>query len=126
MALGCQEIGDTIRLTWTPPGLENGDYFYRLSVSYQSTFTVYHPQQAEQDSFVVEFDRSGTDGVPFADFLLTNTSGDTQQLVPKDNRLPHRIRSSALYNFTLTAVNQLLNDSSISDVSTVITIVRGK
>ena len=127
MDLASQEDGSTIRITWTPPGLQNGEYFYRLSVSYQSTFSADHPQQTENDSFVIEFNHTGTISLPFTAFILTNTSDDTQQLVPIGNILPHRIRSSAAYNFSLTGVNRLLNDPTIPpDFSTVTTMVRGK
>ena len=126
MGLNSTEDGSAIRITWTPPGLQNGEYFYRLSVSYQSNFSADHPGRSEQGSFVIDFDRNGTNGEPFAEFILTNTSDDTQQLVD-GNTLPHRIRSSATYNFSLTGVNQLLNDSTIPpDYSTVTTMVRGK
>ena len=116
-ALNSQPNENGINITWTPPGLENGEYFYRLSVSFESTFSNAYPQRSEKGSFVHEFARVGTDGVPFSSFLLMNTSDDTQQQVASNNTLPHRIRSSALYSFSLFGVNRRFNIPATPDLN---------
>ena len=117
-ALSSQHNANGINITWIPPGLENGEYFYRLLVSFESTFSTDHPERSEKGSFVHEFNRAGTDNVPFSSFLLINTSDDTQQQVASSNMLPHRICSSATYSFSMAAVNRRFNKSSIPDLAT--------
>ena len=122
MNLVSTESGSDIRITWDPPGLENGEYFYRLSVSFRSTFSNVHPSRIEEDFFVHEFDRTGTNGIPFSSFLLINTSDDdNRQRVAASNTLMHRIRSSASYEISLVGVNRLLGVSSVSTMSTLTT-----
>ena len=122
MALDSTESGSDIRITWNPPGLENGDYFYRLSVSFRSTFSNIHRERSEQGSIVHEFARIGTDGMPFSSFLLINTSDDdNQQQVAASNTLLHRIRSSAFYEISLAVVNRLFSVSSVFIMSTLTT-----
>ena len=121
MALISTESGSDIRITWGPPGLERGDYFYRLSVLFQSTFSNVPPDRIEKGLFEHEFARTGTDDMPFSSFLLINTSDDNRQQVAASNRLLHRIRSSASYDISLAGVNQNLRVSSVSTLSTLIT-----
>ena len=120
-ALNSQANENGISITWTPPGLENGDYFYRLSVSFESTFSDAYPQRSEKGSFVHEFARVGANGVAFSSFLLMNTSDNTQQQVASSNTLPHRIRSSALYSFSLFGVNRRFNESALPDLNSLTT-----
>ena len=112
MMLKGQNVSDGILLEWIPPGLENGDYFYRLTVSFVSTFANEHPQRTEQGSFVHEFSRVNASNAPFSSFLLVNTSGDFQPQVVSDNVLHGPLSSSASYTFGLSGVNQLLNVSA--------------
>ena len=122
MALDSTESGSDIRITWNPPGMENGDYFYQLSVSFRSTFSNVHPDRSEEDSFVHVFDRTGTNGMPFSSFRLINTSDDdNRQQIAASNTLLHRIRSSASYDFSLAGVNRLLGVSSVFIMSTLTT-----
>ena len=122
MALDSTESGSDIRITWNPPGMENGDYFYQLSVSFRSTFSNIQRERSEQGSFVHKFARIGTDGIPFSFFLLINTSNDdNQQQVAASNTLLHRIRSSAFYEISLAGVNQNLGVPSVFIMSTLTT-----
>ena len=122
MALETQANSSDIRITWNPPGLENGDYFYRLSVSFRSTFSNVHPDRSEDGSFAHEFDRTGTNGMPFSSFRLINTSDDdNRQQIAASNTLMHRIRSSASYDFSLAGVNRLLGVPSVFTMSTLTT-----
>ena len=118
MEFNSEEIGSDIKISWKPPGLENGEYFYRLSVSFRSTFS----DRSEEGSFVHEFARNGTDGMPFSSFRLINTSDDdNRQQVAASNTLMHRIRSSASYKISLAGVNQNLDVPSVFIMSTLTT-----
>ena len=123
MNLVSKESGSDIKITWNPPGVENGDYLYRLSVSFRSTFSNDHPDRSEEGSFVHEFARTGTNGMPFSSFFLRNTSDDddNRQQVAASNTLLRRIRSSASYDFSLAGVNKKLDDSSVFTMSTLTT-----
>ena len=122
MNLVSKESGSNIEITWNPPGLENGDYFYRLSVSFRSTFSNVYRERSEEDSFEHDFDRTGSNGMPFSSFRLMNTSDDdNRQQVAASNTLMHRIRSSASYNISLAGVNQNLDVPSVFIMSTLTT-----
>ena len=122
MNLVSKESGSNIEITWDPPGVENGDYFYRLSVSFQSTFSNDYPDRSEEDLFEHDFDRTGSNDMPFSSFRLMNTSDDdNRQQVAASNTLLHRIRSSASYKISLAGVNQLLDVPSVFIMSTLTT-----
>ena len=118
MEFNSEEIGSDIKISWKPPGLENGEYFYRLSVSFRSTFS----DRSEEGSFVQEFARIGPNSMPFSSFFLRNTSDDdNRQQVAASNTLMHRIRSSASYDFSLAGVNRLFSVPSVLTMSTLTT-----